>query len=91
MIRFPGAMQRVALAKRCFAEPGPILAFLCGHGPRLCSAPLREVLRAALRPGNEVARAARHPLRRPSAVRFHCATFSAMMRVDFIAAWLSWA
>jgi hypothetical protein len=23
------------------------------HGPRLCSAPLREELRAALRPGNE--------------------------------------
>lgn len=30
-------------------------------------------------------------LRRPSAARFHCATLSAIMRVDFIAAWLSWA
>jgi len=29
--------------------------------------------------------------RNPSAVRFHCATLSAIMRVDFIAAWLSWA
>ena len=29
--------------------------------------------------------------RRPSAARFHCATLSAIMRVDFIAAWLSWA
>jgi hypothetical protein len=30
-------------------------------------------------------------LRRPSAASFHCATLSAIMRVDFIAAWLSWA
>src|SRR6202023_2958146 len=30
-------------------------------------------------------------LRRPSAVRFHCVTLSAIMRVDFMAAWLSWA
>jgi hypothetical protein len=30
-------------------------------------------------------------LRRPSAARFHSATLSATMRVDFIAAWLSWA
>jgi hypothetical protein len=30
-------------------------------------------------------------LRSPSAVRFHCVTFSAIIRVDFIAAWLSWA
>jgi len=30
-------------------------------------------------------------LRKPSAARFHCATLSAIMRVDFIAAWLSWA
>ena len=30
-------------------------------------------------------------LRNPSAVRFHCETLSAIMRVDFIAAWLSWA
>ena len=30
-------------------------------------------------------------LRRPSAARFHCDTLSAIMRVDFIAAWLSWA
>jgi hypothetical protein len=34
---------------------------------------------------------ARQPLRRLSVVRFHCATLSAIMRVDFIAAWLSWA
>ena len=30
-------------------------------------------------------------LRRPSAARFHCVTLSAIMRVDFIAAWLSCA
>ena len=30
-------------------------------------------------------------LRSPSAARFHCVTLSAIMRVDFIAAWLSWA
>src|SRR6266702_7834323 len=30
-------------------------------------------------------------LRRPSAARFHCDTLSAIMRVDFMAAWLSWA
>src|ERR1700760_1764633 len=30
-------------------------------------------------------------LRKPSAVRFHCATLSAIIRVDFIAAWLSCA
>jgi hypothetical protein len=30
-------------------------------------------------------------LRRPSAVRFHCETLSAIIRVDFMAAWLSWA
>ncbi|MET4803667.1 hypothetical protein ABIA96_006270 [Bradyrhizobium sp. LB11.1] len=30
-------------------------------------------------------------LRRPSAARFHWETLSAIMRVDFIAAWLSWA
>ena len=35
-------------------------------------------------PGNQL-------LRRPSAARFHCVTLSAIMRVDFIAAWLSWA
>ena len=29
------------------------------------------------------------PLRSPSAARFHWVTFSAMARVDFIAAWLS--
>lgn len=31
------------------------------------------------------------PLRSPSAERFHCVTLSAIIRVDFIAAWLSWA
>jgi len=31
------------------------------------------------------------PWRSPSAARFHCATLSAIMRVDFIAVWLSWA
>jgi hypothetical protein len=41
--RVPGAMQRVALAKRCFAEPGP----------RFSRRALREELRAALRPGHE--------------------------------------
>src|SRR5260221_14320814 len=30
-------------------------------------------------------------LRSPSAVPFHCATSSSIMRVDFMAAWLSWA
>jgi len=30
-------------------------------------------------------------LRSPSAARFHCDTLSAIMRLDFIAAWLSWA
>ncbi len=30
-------------------------------------------------------------LRSPSAARFHCETLSAIIRVDFIAAWLSWA
>jgi hypothetical protein len=30
-------------------------------------------------------------LRRPSAARFHWLTLSAIIRVDFIAAWLSWA
>src|SRR5205085_1991970 len=30
-------------------------------------------------------------LRSPSAARFHCVTLSAIMRVDFMAAWLSWA
>jgi len=42
--RVPGAIQRVALAKRCFAEPGPpASAYPRGNrGPRLCSAPLRK-------------------------------------------------
>jgi hypothetical protein len=31
-------------------------------------------------------RSANQPLRSPSAERFHCATLSAIMRVDFIAA-----
>jgi hypothetical protein len=31
------------------------------------------------------------PWRRPSAASFHCVTLSAIMRVDFIAAWLSLA
>jgi hypothetical protein len=31
------------------------------------------------------------PLRMVSAARFHCETLSAIMRVDFIAAWLSCA
>jgi hypothetical protein len=30
-------------------------------------------------------------LRRPSAEPFHCSTLSAIKRVDFMAAWLSWA
>src|SRR5262245_49178805 len=36
-------------------------------------------------------RTANQALRSPSAARFHCVTLSAIMRVDFIAAWLSWA
>jgi len=43
-------MQRIALAKHCFAESGPY-QHRRSLRPRLCSAPLREVLRAALRPG----------------------------------------
>ena len=43
---------------------------------------------AALDVGNETDG---QPLRSPSAARFHCETLSAIMRVDFIAAWLSWA
>lgn len=35
--------------------------------------------------------AAAQLLRSPSAARFHWVTFSAIARVDFIAAWLSWA
>lgn len=48
---------------------------------------------AALRSdrGRLVRKAVDQLLRRPSAARFHCATLSAIMRVDFIAAWLSWA
>jgi hypothetical protein len=49
--RVPGAMQRVALAKRCFAEPGPY------RTPASVTAPAQQrtatqVLRAALRPGH---------------------------------------
>ena len=40
---------------------------------------------------SNAAMAADQLLRSPSAVRFHCVTLSAIMRVDFIAAWLSWA
>jgi hypothetical protein len=52
--RVPGAMQRVALAKRCFAEPGPYQA------PAFCTAPAlqrtaSQGLRAALRPGHAYA------------------------------------
>ncbi len=57
--RVPGAMRRAALAKRCFAEPGPrFLRVTRDPGPRLCSAPLREELRAASRPGHETLNAA---------------------------------
>jgi hypothetical protein len=34
---------------------------------------------------------ATQPFRSVSAVRFHCVTLSAISRVDFSAAWLSWA
>src|SRR5437764_1472252 len=49
---FPGAMQREALAERCFAEPGS------HQTPAFCTAPAlqptaSQLLRAALRPGNE--------------------------------------
>ena len=43
------------------------------------------------KPGHDDFERANYPLRSPSAARFHCATLSAIMRVDFIAAWLSWA
>ena len=46
----PGRDAARSSCKRCFAEPGPRLSKQAG--PRLCSAPLREGLRAALRPGN---------------------------------------
>jgi hypothetical protein len=57
--RFPGAMQRAALAKRCFAEPGPGFFESQATGARLCSAPLREVL-PALRPGQESEKSSLH-------------------------------
>src|SRR4051794_30597165 len=46
--RSPDAAQRVALAKRCAAEPGPLRS-RCLVRSRLCAA----ALRAAARPGNE--------------------------------------
>ena len=50
--RVPGAMQRVALAKRCFAEPGPHKTPVLVTAPALQrTAP--QGLRAALRPGHE--------------------------------------
>ena len=50
-MRVPGAMQRVALAKRCFAEPGPCQAAVFGTAPAL-QRTVPQVLRAALRPGH---------------------------------------
>jgi hypothetical protein len=45
-------MQRVALAKRCFAEPGPYQAPVFATAPALQrTAP--QVLRAAPRPGHK--------------------------------------
>jgi hypothetical protein len=32
-LRVPGAMQRIALAKRCFAEPGPYQTPAFHNGP----------------------------------------------------------
>src|SRR4051812_11998153 len=48
----PDAAQRVALAERCAAEPGPYKARCLGRS-RFCEAALREELRAASRPGHE--------------------------------------
>src|SRR4051794_3615251 len=48
-LRSPDAAQRVALAKRCAAEPGPYKA-RCSLRSRFCEAALREGLRAASRP-----------------------------------------
>src|SRR3954465_8016867 len=53
--RVPGAMQRVALAKRCFAEPGPYKPPASGTVPALQRTASQE-LRAALRPGHEAPR-----------------------------------
>jgi hypothetical protein len=49
MPRVPGAMRHSSCR---FAEPGPYQTPGALLRPRLCSAPLREELRAALRPGN---------------------------------------
>src|SRR3954447_26399296 len=50
--RSPDAAQRVALAKRCAAEPGPYKA-RCSIRSRFSEAALRGELRAASRPGQQ--------------------------------------
>src|ERR1700709_1169317 len=58
--RSPDAAQRAALAERCAAEPGPRFARDgLQPGSRFCEAALREVLRAALRPGHAETKGAR--------------------------------
>src|SRR3954469_12842002 len=50
------------------AEPGPRLSKQAG--PRLCSAPLRKELRAALRPGNAFVSAAADPFAARVVIQF---------------------
>jgi hypothetical protein len=51
--RVPGAMQRVALAKRCFAEPGPRFLYPTATGTPALQRTASQELRAALRPGTQ--------------------------------------
>jgi hypothetical protein len=51
IFRVPGAMQRFFSAASQNRDPGFFESQ--ASWPRLCSAPLREELRAALRPGHE--------------------------------------
>ena len=65
----------------------------------ISSYPQKYALRLDLRAGTDCEQNTRsafswladQPLRRPSAATFHCATLSEIMRVDLMAAWLSWA
>ena len=50
--RVPGAMQRVALAKRCFAEPGPPYHRVARYRAPALQRTASQELRAALRPGH---------------------------------------
>src|SRR4051812_31754834 len=80
--RVPGAMQRVALAQRCFAEPGPIFSSAASkHGPRLCSAPLRKryALRCVRGTQNKKRRDFSPPFRYPvERASRHCSSFSTL-------------